>query len=139
MAEYWIAHARGPDFGRLRSLGFLVLYPALDDYVFLEATEKNKALTRKQSELCVHFLKKKNELITVDRQEIERMMSSSARGLEVGEEILVVEGVGSNLEGIVLGRNGSKLKVRLEGYRRQYEIEVDEMEAVRKDGSNTDS
>ena len=75
---YWIAHVRGGEWPRLRREGFLVLYPSVDDYVFLEASKKNKKKLNRQTELGIYFLKdKKGVLSTVKKAEIDRTPSGS--------------------------------------------------------------
>lgn len=130
MARYYAAHVRGADFNRLRQKGFRVLYPALDDYVFLEVVDKNKSLLTQQSELGVAFLKDKKGYVTVSQAEVDRMMEKTAEDMTPGTLIKVIEGVGASLDGEVLEREGNKLRVKLQGYNREYDIWVDRLEVV---------
>lgn len=135
--KYWVCHTRGPDFNRLRELGFKTFYPALDDYVFLEATPKNQHLLRKQSELGLAFVKNKKGYVTVSSKEIEKIGDGTVNRMEVGSRILAVDGIGSNLDGEVLEENEKEVLVRLKGYNRVYEIWTDKHHIVpAEEGSN---
>jgi hypothetical protein len=130
--QYWIAHARGCDFGKLRDKGFLVLAPTMDDYVFLEATEPNKKFLRKQTELGIAFLRGKNGPTTASKTEIDRMATKAKASLEGVEEVLVIGGIAANLEGRILEQKGEKLRLELKGYNRNYTLDVDRMDVVSK-------
>lgn len=132
VGRYWVAHARGPNFMRLRERGFLTFFPEMDDYVFLECKPGNEKLLRKQTELCVAFLKARERYITVTGTEIKMMFGQTKAKIEVGANVLVVTGHGSNLEGIVLEVDDEKdlAFCELKGFNRSYRIWVDRMELV---------
>lgn len=126
MKRFWIAHARGPNFSLLRDRGFVTFYPTMDDYVFLEVSEQNEKLLRKQSELCVAFVKdKKGKLQTVSQAELDRMRQKSTAGIEPGSMVLSVDGIASNLEGIVKAVKDNIVQVVFNGLSRVYDLEVD--------------
>lgn len=139
--RFFVAHTRGPDFNRLRQLGFKTFYPALDDYVFLEDKPENHKLLRKQSELGVAFVKNKTGFVTVSQAEVERIDEGTTHRMEVGSRVLAVEGIGSNLEGEILEETETEVLVRLQGYTRTYEIWTDKQHIVpaeeEHDGKNT--
>lgn len=130
--RFWVAHARGCDFGRLREKGFLILYPSIDDYVFLEAKDQNLKLLRKQTELGVYFLRRNNEFVTVSQKEIDGMRKETVDRIEPGVDILVVTGYGSGLEGKVTESQGNKLRCDLQGFNRTYDVWIDRMDVVIK-------
>lgn len=130
--RFWIGHARGCDFARLREKGFLTLYPTIDDYVFLEETDANQKFLGKQIELGLYFLKKKGKLITVSQEEIQRMTKTSTDKINLDSEILVVQGPGAGLDGIVSKIEGNKVTGLLNGYARKYELVMDLQDVVIK-------
>lgn len=129
--NYWLAHVRGADYKKLRDKGFVVLYPTVDDYVFLAETEENKKLLRKQGELMVHFLRHAGKYVTITEKELDRMRSNQKMVPEVGDEIKVISGVAENLEGTVVEVNGTKLKANVRGFKRVFEMELDFMEVTK--------
>jgi hypothetical protein len=132
--EYYIAHARGCDFRRLREKGFLTFYPDFDDYVFLEASQKNTKLLRKQTEFGIFFLReKKNGYAKTTESEIKKMTKKAgADALPPATPILVVEGYGANLDGVVLETDvtGRKVRCDLTGFNRHYNVWLDRMDLV---------
>lgn len=138
--RFWIAHARGPNFTKLREKGFTTFYPSMDDYVFLEVKPENEKLLRKQTELGVAFLKEREQYVTIDNSQMLRMFVTTSAKIGKGAEILAVEGSGSNLEGIVLevSDDGEQLKCSLRGYNRTYEVWLDRLEVVEKPKDATD-
>jgi len=130
--RFYVAHVRGANFQRLREKGFVTYYPSMDDYVFLEKTPANEKLLRKQLELGVYFLKVKDKLTTINYTEMLRMFATTVAKIKVNAKILVVVGYGSNLEGTVLEVDGQRLRVELFGYRRNFEVWLDQLEVVEK-------
>lgn len=128
--RYWLAHVRGADYKRLREKGFEVLYPVVDDYVFLEVLPENEKFLKKQSELMIHFLRAKGGYKTISRKELEAMKGSKKLSVEPGQKIKAVAGIGQGLEGVVISKNGTRLNVELKGYERVFPLEVDEQEVV---------
>lgn len=131
-ARFWIAHARGCDFAKLREKGFVTLYPSIDDYVFLEASDKNLRLLRKQTELGVYFLRKGGEYVTVPQKEIDRMFEKTVDRIGKGAEILVVSGFGANLTGTVTEAEENRLRCELQGFNRTYDVWIDRLDVVIK-------
>lgn len=131
--RYWIAHVRAPNFQKLKKLGFLVMYPTLDDYVFLEVKDSNEKFLRKQTELEIYFLKKREKLLTASKEEVEHMVGSSIDIIEVGSDIYVVDGYYSNLDGTVIERDEDEFRVELKGYNRTYDVRLNQMSiAIKK-------
>ena len=130
--EYWIAHVRGPNYSILKKKGFLVLYPDVDDYVFLEVNDENKKYLKKQLELSIAFLKNKTKLVTVKEEEVQRMIQATSREkILPGTPIRVISGYCENMEGVVTGVvDDDMVKATLEGYNRQYEVEVARLDLV---------
>jgi len=130
--EYWIAHVRGPNYTILKKKGFLVLYPDVDDYVFLEVNEENKKYLKKQLELSIAFLKNKSKLVTVKEAEVQRMIQATSREkILPGTAIKVISGYCENLEGVVTGVvDDNQVEARLEGYNRQYNVVIDRLDVV---------
>jgi len=137
--EYWIAHVRGPNYSVLKKRGFLVLYPDVDDYVFLEVKDENKKYLKKQLELSIAFLKNKNKLVTATEEEVQRMIDATSReSIEPGTSIKVISGYCENLEGVVTGVvNENEVEARLNGYNRQYQVVVDRLDVVEDEESVT--
>jgi len=131
--RFWVAHARGCDFASLRAKGFLTLYPAVDDYVFLEMLDENRKFLKKQLELGIAFLRKKETYVTVSEAEIKGMSQGGSNSFSEGEQILVVSGPGEGLDGIVKEvRPEGKLLCELQGFKRTYDLEVDQQDLIRK-------
>lgn len=142
--KFWIAHARGPNFPKLREKGFTTFYPTMDDYVFLEVKPENEKFLRKQTELGVAFLKEREQYVTVDNTQMLRMCSATIDQIKEGTEILVVVGYGANLEGRVeeISSDGQSLRCLLQGFSRTYDVWLDRLEVVEKlddAGPNFDS
>jgi hypothetical protein len=139
-ARYWIAHTRGPDFNKLRDRGFITFFPTMDDYVFLEANEKNEKLLRKQSELCVSFLKAKDDYPTISYIEMMRMFTKTLAPIAPKTKILAVMGVASGLDGEVLEvrEEGQKFLCKMQGFNRVYELLLDRLEIVEKKPDDED-
>ena len=107
---FWIAHVRGPYFDRLRRHGFVVLYPEVDDYVFLEATPENRKLVTRQQELGVFFLRVGRRLQTVSEEELDSIRQRTVARLGVDTPIVVVGGYCEALEGTIVGEEGDKVE-----------------------------
>lgn len=138
--KYWVAHVRGPNYDQLRKKGFLVLYPDVDDYVFLEVTEANQKLLKKQLELAVAFLKTKGKFNTVTETEVKRMsLETSTERIAVGAEIEVINGYCDNMEGKVLEVDGDRIRASLRGYNRTYDVELDRLDVIAKGQSGEKS
>jgi len=137
--EYWIAHVRGPNYEMLKKKGFLVLYPDVDDYVFLEVNDTNKKYLKKQLELSIAFLKNKSRLVTVKEEEVQRMIDATSREkIEPGTPISVISGYCENLEGIVTGVvDDDSVKACLNGYNRKYDVVVKRLDVVEADAQIT--
>jgi len=130
--EYWIAHVRGPNYTVLKKKGFLVLYPDVDDYVFLEVNDENKKYLKKQLELSIAFLKNKSKLVTVKEAEVQRMIQATSREkILPGTLIKVISGYCENLDGVVTGVvDDNRVEARLDGYNRQYQVVIDRLDVV---------
>lgn len=124
MKKYWVAHVRGGEHPRLAKLGFVSFYPAMDDYVFLEATQQNTKHHRKQAEHGISFLKAKGDYVTITETELGRMKGQTQDKLTQGQRIKVVQGYLSNLEGVITETDGLTAKVILDGRTRKYEAEL---------------
>lgn len=135
MKKYNVGHARGSDFKQLKSLGFVVFYPMMDDYVFLEVTPENKALVRRQSELGVLFLKERNKFVEVTEDELSVMKMETVGQIKVGVEIRVLGGYCENLEGVVEAMDGDTLQCCLKGFNRVYRVELAVTDVVLKGGT----
>lgn len=133
--RYWVAHVRGANFEKLRERGFLTFYPTLDDYVCLKVSEENRKLLTKQTELGVFFLKQKGEYTTISTSEMLNWFTQTEAKIDVGADILVVAGYGSNLDGKVLeiSEDNRRLYVELYGLTRTYPVWVDRLEVVAKE------
>lgn len=133
MKRFYVAHVRGPDYRQLKKRGFLVLYPDVDDYVFLEATTENQKLLKKQLELGVAFLKRKGQFVTVSEDEVRRMTKETTESnLGVGTEIEIISGYCENMDGTVLEVAGSEIRALLRGYRRVYDVTVNRLDVIAK-------
>jgi transcription antitermination factor NusG len=125
-----VAHSRGCDFQQLRDFGFVVFYPASDDYVFLEDTDQAEKLMRRQQELGLAFLKEGESWTFVTEAEIDVMRKAVGDGIVVGGKISVVSGPGANLSGVITDVQGDRLRVILDGMTRKFDIWVDRLELV---------
>lgn len=134
MKTYWVGQSRGADFKDLKAKGFLVFYPALDDYVFLEDTEENKKLLTKQEELRVKFLRQHNsgKLQKVTEKDLQSMIVTTQDILLEGQDISVVEGYCQGLDGKVVSRDGDNLTCELQGYRRVYTVILTTIQVVKR-------
>lgn len=130
---YFVGHTRGPDFNRLRALGFLTFYPTLDDYVFLEDKPEHLPLLRKQTELGLAFVKNRKGLIKVTEEEINRIQKGTTEKLGIGAKVLAVEGPAANLEGEVLDESDLELFICFKGYQQDYTLWCDRQHIVLSD------
>lgn len=121
---YWVALARGADFKQLKELGFEVFYPVLDDYVMLEARDDNNKILSRQEELRVRFLKGagNQKIMTVSEAEYLKLRESTKTGLEIGAQIVVVEGVYASMQGKILGIENDQYVCEVYGYKRVFEV-----------------
>lgn len=127
MAKFhWVASARGCDFKVLKDLGFTVFYPALDDYAFLEVSDENKYLFKKQEELRIRFLREGSGkgYLQVKDKDLEKMFCVTKDNLLPGSRIIVVEGHCVGLEGSIVSRDGESLDCTVLGYRRVFEVRL---------------
>lgn len=132
MRNFWIAHVRGPNFEQLKKKGFLVLYPEIDDYVFLEVNPDNLQHLRKQLQLGVSFLRSKKELVKVTEADIDKMKKVTTDRIEVGAAIEVIAGFAEALEGKILEVNEATVLCELQGYKRTYTVEVNKLDVAVK-------
>lgn len=130
MKQFWCAHVRGPYFDRLRKLGFVVLYPAVDDYVFLEVSDENRKLVSRQQDLGIFFLKRGRRLQTISEAELENIQERTTEKLEIGAPIIVVGGYCEALEGKIMDENGQKVRCELQGYTRTYDVWIDKLDVA---------
>ena len=141
--NYFVCHVRGPDFERLRRLGFLVLYPTLDDYVFLEAQPENLKHLKKQAEYGISFVKNRGALATVTQAEIDRMTAVTINLIELGTQVEVISGYCENLFGVVTELGEKEVRCELKGYERVFDRWVDRLDLVKQkpkpDGTLPDS
>jgi len=128
--RYWIAHVRGADFTILRAKGFVVFYPTLDDYVFLEVTDDNWKFVSKQTELSIYFLKSEGKYQEVTEEELDLMRDSARGGMEEGARIKVVGGYCTNLDGSVLVAEDQRYFCKLNGFKATYEVWLDALDVV---------
>lgn len=123
--RWWVAHVRSSDYRQLARRGFLVLYPDVDDYVFLEVKDEHKKLLRKQPELGVMFLKSRSQFATVSEAEVAKMTKKATLiSLKPGAEVDVISGFAENLSGTVLEELEAEVRLLLRGYRKVYEVTV---------------
>lgn len=131
MIYYWTAISRGADFKELSAKGFRVFYPVLDDYVFLEVSDKNKVLLTKQDELRVKFLKdSKGKIMLVSEKDLGQMQATTQDPMVEGAEISVVDGYCSGLDGKVISREGSILECEVYGYKRVFSVALPAIQVV---------
>jgi transcription antitermination factor NusG len=128
--RFWLAHVRGPFYEKLRSLGFIVFYPAMDDYVFLEVADKNKPLLNRQTELCIHFLKKREKLLTISQAEVDQIRAGTAEHVKESSRVEVVSGYCAGLDGRIVEVEDEQCKCELKGYNRSYTVWVDKLDVV---------
>lgn len=134
MKQYYVGLARGADFKDLKARGFTVFYPVLDDYVFLEVTDENKKLLTKQDELKVKFLRDQNSrtIQQVTEKELSAMVMTTQDILVEGQDISVVEGFGTGLEGKIFSRDGEALTCDLYGYKRVFRVVLTTIQVVKR-------
>lgn len=121
---FWVCHVRGAEFERLKKLGFRCFSPMMDDYVFLEVSKENEQYLNRQEDLGIKFLKAKGKLTLIKEEELRGLQGSTVDRIVVGAEILVTEGYCEKLEGEVIEREGEKVKCKLKGYRRIFEVDL---------------
>jgi len=135
VSNYWAALARGANFEDLKAKGFQIFYPVMDDYVFLEACDKNKYLLSKQEELRVKFLRDntRKQLLLITQVEIDRMISVTQDDLVEGQDISVVEGYCAGLDGKIISRSGSTFQCDVFGYRKVFRVQLPINHIVKRD------
>lgn len=109
-----------------------MLFPSVDDYVFLKATKANEVLLTKQGELGVSFLREGTRLKTVTALELAQIQGSTVDLIQVGTEVEVVGGYCANLEGRVVSVEGQQARCELKGYNRMYDVMVDMLDLAVK-------
>lgn len=132
MKRFYVAHARGPDFDYLKRLGFVVMYPIMDDYVFLEDVPKHSKYLTRQNELGVSFLKEGSQLVTVSEEELSQMGAGTVDRIKVGSQIRVLVGYCEGMEGTVDELDGGKVKCTLRGWNKNYNVMLSITEIVEK-------
>jgi transcription antitermination factor NusG len=130
---YYVAQTGAPDFEELTRKGFITFYPTVDDYVFLEVTNRNEPLLRQEVRLDITFLRKDDMLVTVTDDELEPMRRSTVDQIMVGAQILVVRGYCEGLDGVVTEIKGQKCKVMLDGLYHEYAVEVALTDIVKRE------
>lgn len=130
--KYWAAHCRGCDYDHLRSLGFLVLHPHIDDYVFLEVCEKNTKFLRQENKLNILFVRFEDNVMEIDESEMSFMRRETVDSITDGSDILVVKGIYANLEGVIIEDQGDIYKCEIYGYKRKYYPNIKSNYVVRK-------
>ena len=137
--NYWAAHCRGCDYDALRKLGFLVLHPHIDDYVFLEVKDSNKKILRREGKLNILFVRFDDKLMEIPEEEIEIFKGSTIDSIEVGTSILIVQGIYSNLDGKVIAERGDNYSCEVYGYKKIYFPDIKRSYVVRKENACSDS
>lgn len=127
MKHFWVASARGADFTRLKKLGFLIFYPAMDDYVFLEESDHNKKWLSRQEDLHVRFLRDRHgkSYQTVTEAELGKMGRTVENALVEGAEIEVVDGYCQYLDGVIRERVGQHVKCELRGFKKIFHVDLE--------------
>ena len=133
MRKYYVAQTGAPDFEELTRKGFITFYPTVDDYVFLEVTDKNESLTRQEATFDIEFLRAGDKLVTVTDVELEPMRRSTVDQLMVGTQITVVRGYCEGLDGVVTEIDGQQCKVMLDGLYHEYAVEVAMTDIVKRE------
>lgn len=133
MKLYWTCHVRGFNHAELREKGFVVPYPTVEDYAFLEAKEENRQLVEDQGELGLIFITISGKLGLSTQEEVDMMMGTTRGGIEPGTLVRVTKGRYVSLEGVVKSVEGDELVVELEGFAKKYEARVKVVEVVKKE------
>ncbi len=119
--RYWVAHVQGADLAGLKEMGFVVLTPFLEDYVFLQVSDENAELIQPASRQGLEFLLSRNVMAEVTGRELARMVAKTTGRLKAGLRIRVVTGEVAGLEGEVLEIVDDAARCALESYHRVYE------------------
>jgi hypothetical protein len=116
-----VAYVRGANLASLKELGFVVLAPFLEDYVFLEASGENVQLVEDAGKLGVEFLASGEDFSTISGRELEDLVARTTGKIKAGLRIRVVSGEVAGLEGEVLEVDGELAFCTLTSYLQTYE------------------
>lgn len=121
---FWVAKTTNPNFKLLKDVGFTVLYPSLDDYVFLETKTENAKWLGREKDLGVQFQRALDGKgwMTVLEEELEAMKETLWGGLQVEGKVRVVGGVYDGMTGVVMVEEPDRCLVKLQGFNREYEV-----------------
>jgi len=118
---YWVAEIKGRNWKRLKDMGFVVLRPAVSDYVFIEQSEENQKWWKKQDELGIKMLHAGKKPMIVREQEVQQYRASLKAIFTVGSKVTSSLPELTNLDGTVIENGAGTCLVHFQGWRRQYE------------------
>lgn len=121
---YWVAHVKGAEFGELERLGFLTLYPVVDDYVFLRAIDANAPLVLKEVELGLEFLRQERVLQKVRESEIREMSGPTRGPLQRHDRVHIVRGHCEGMVALVLRVRDDYVDLQVQGFRTTYKMTI---------------
>lgn len=133
-ARYWVAQAKGANFPDLHRLGFSSLYPAADDYAFLEVDPRRRSLTTagRERALGLEFLRSpgSRELLELGAEQLLPMVGAVGTP-GVGVRVDIVRGYAEGLSGTVIERGeGEDMEVLAEAFSGRYPVRVRTDEVV---------
>lgn len=103
----------------------------MDDYAFLRAVPENLGLVERCEALGLqYFLRQRDELVEVSWAELAGMSARAVQSIGPGDPVEVVRGTAEGLRGRVIELTETGVRVRVQSYKRSYELEVDGLDLV---------
>jgi len=118
---YWVAEIKGRNWQRLKDMGFVVLRPAVSDYVFIEQSEENQKWWKRQEELGIKMLHAGKKSMTVREREVQEYRSSLEAIFKEGAQVTSSLPELSRLDGKIIQTGVGTCLIRFQGWNRVYD------------------
>jgi len=118
---YWVARAREKDWKKFRKYGFLVLRPAVPEYVFIEKNETNQSFWKRQEQFGIKFVIGSDlKPVEVSEEEIKVFRDQLRKIFSKGAKVKTREQAYVGLDGVVIQEGEGRSLVEYQGWLRKY-------------------